>query len=154
MALTKITEVTQTSDINDEASILITQLEADDTEPDAEDSEETENTSRDAPSITGRNDGDDEESVESLRRATLPALTGKIADMLRLDRMGGGLTNDQRNALLNLFRLVSFFDEDPTDAFAAFEAAFPLDPIEKDGSVLTIIGGVTASQDGTELTLS
>lgn len=63
---------------------------------------------------------------------------------------GSGLTGTQIAAIAELFR-IAWYAEESSEAYAAFLAAFP---IYQDGSVLTIIGGVTASLSGTALTLS
>lgn len=89
---------------------------------------------------------------------TTLSVPGKAADAaatgMRINSIstsgGSGLTGTQIAAISALFQL-AVYTEDPSDAFDAFIAAFP---IYQDGSALTIIGGVTASLSGSALTLS
>lgn len=66
---------------------------------------------------------------------------------------GGGLTQTQFESVAALFRLAAY-DGDPSDAYAAFVAAFSQYDVYQNGSVLTINGGVSVSQVSDTLTLS
>ena len=74
-------------------------------------------------------------------------------DAIWADESGGGgtgITGEQISAIIGLFQIAAY-SSDPTSAYAALLAAFP---IFQDGSTLTVNGGVTAAQEGSVLTLT
>lgn len=77
-----------------------------------------------------------------------------IGNELKRGTGGSGLTQAQFESIAALFRL-AVYDSDPSEAYATFVAAFsPQYDIYQNGSVLTINGGVSASQVSNVLTLS
>lgn len=76
-----------------------------------------------------------------------------VAKMIGGGGGGSGLTQAQFESIAALFRL-AVYDGDPSEAYAAFVAAFSNFDIYQNGSVLTINGGVSVSQVSDTLTLS